>query len=354
MRRLTISLALCATLAIPVAGQRAAGPVAYTDAARALAESPAFGVQGEYIGTVTGSGGATMPAGLQVVATGDNTVQLVLHRGGLPGAGSDGRNTTMATARVDGNNLHVLSGGLDRIVRTGDTLTAHRGSTVAWTMKRTERTSPTLGAPAPAGAVVLFDGTNTDAFEDGRMTPDRLLTEGTKTRQSFRDFSLHLEFQLPYKPTVFPGDQDRGNSGLYIFDRYEVQVIDSFGLHYYDADTWSAAFERDWNHRPPSRFTQWGGSLYLTRPPDIAMNLPPLTWQTYDIEFTAPRFSADGQKTSNARITLRHNGVLVHDNVELRTGTGAGGKRPEIAEGPLVLQDHTNPVRFRNIWLVPR
>ncbi len=353
MRRSTIPFALCVLLSVSASGQQTV-PVTYIDEAAAAAAGPAFTVQGEYLGTAVGPDGATTPVGLQVVAIGENQVQLVMHRGGLPGAGSDGRNTSVFAARVDGDDLPVIAGPIDRVVRAGTTLTGHRGSAVIWTVRRTVRTSPTMGAAPPAGAIVLFDGRSTDAFEKGRMTPDGLLMEGTRTTQSFRDFRLHLEFRLPYKPTVFPGNQDRGNSGLYIFDRYEVQLLDSFGLHYYDVERWREAFERDWRHPAPSNHNQWGGSLYLTRPPDIAMNLPPLVWQTYDIDFTAPRFGADGRKTSHARITLRHNGVVVHDNIELTIGTGAGGKRPEIAEGPLVIQDHANPVRFRNIWIVRR
>jgi len=352
MRRSTIPFALCLLLSVTASGQQAV-PMTYVDATAAAA-SPAFTMQGEYLGTAANPDGTPSSVGLQVVAIADDHVQLVMHRGGLPGAGSDGRDASVFMARVDGNELRLVSGSVDRVTRTGDALTGYRGSAAVWTLRRATRTSPTMGAPPPAGAIVLFDGTGVGAFEKGRATTDGLLMEGTRTTQSFRDFRLHLEFRLPYKPTVFPGNQDRGNSGLYIFDRYEVQLLDSFGLHYYDAERWRDEFQRDWHRPPPSNHNQWGGSLYLTRPPDIAMNLPPLVWQTYDIDFTAPRFGADGRKTSHARITLRHNGVVVHDNVELTIGTGAGGKRPEVAEGPLVIQDHANPVRFRNIWLVPR
>jgi hypothetical protein len=255
---------------------------------------------------------------------------------------------------LSGHEVRVASGPIDRTVLAGDTLTGYRATSEAWVARRAARTSPTLGAPPPAGAVILFDGSSADAFDGGKVTEDGLLMEGTRTRRSFRDFTLHLEFRLPYKPTVFPGSQDRGNSGLYIFDRYEVQLLDSFGLHYSTINDWETRFARDWHRRPPSNRNQWGGAIYLTRPPDVAMNLPPLTWQTYDIDFTAPRFDASGQKTENAVITVRHNGVVVHDAVQLPLGTGAGSRRPEVADGPLVLQEHANPVRFRNIWLIPR
>jgi len=202
-------------------------------------------------------------------------------------------------------------------------------------LKKVDRVSPTLGASVPAGGVVLFDGTEDTLkthWKDGaRMTSDGLLQEGVTSIDTFGDFTLHLEFRLPYMPEST--GQARGNSGCYLQGRCEVQMLDSFGLEGKDNEC---------------------GGIYKAAAPSINMCFPPLSWQTYDIDFTAPRFAADGRKTSYARITLRHNGVVVHDDIELRGGTGAGGKRPEIAEGPLVLQDHANPVRFRNIWIVPR
>ena len=178
--------------------------------------------------------------------------------------------------------------------------------------------------------MVLFDGTSTKLFKDGKMTKDGLLMEGTEFKLMFQDFNLHLEFMLPYKP--LGRGQDRGNSGLYLQSRYEVQVLDSFAKI--------------------SAFNDCG-ALYRTRTPDLNMCLVPLQWQTYDIMFTAARWTSDPQKARNARITVWLNGVKVHDNVELPSKTGAG-KIEEPTLLPTKLQDHGNPVRYRNIWLIDR
>lgn len=127
-------------------------------------------------------------------------------------------------------------------------------------------------------------------------------------------------------------DQNRANSGIYIQNRYEVQVVDSFG--------WPPAINGI-------------GSLYNESAPRVNASYPPLRWQTYDIFFRAPRFDNEGNKTENARVTAYLNGVLVQDDVELEGGTGAGGDHEEVPRAELYLQDHGgDPVRFRNVWLV--
>ncbi len=162
------------------------------------------------------------------------------------------------------------------------------------------------------------------------MTEDGLLKEGTETRDAYGDFRLHLEFRLPYMPKAT--GQGRANSGIYVQSRYEVQVLDSFGLD--------------------GEFNECG-SLYREVKPNLNMCLPPLSWQTYDIWFRGPRFDSAGQKAENANFTVWLNGVPVHENLDLPTPTG-GGKR--VGEGqnalPTKIQNHSNPIRFRNIWLV--
>jgi hypothetical protein len=193
------------------------------------------------------------------------------------------------------------------------------------------RESPTLGAKPPEGATVLFDGTTAEHFEGGKMTEDKLLQVGCVSKESFQDFVLHLEFRTPFMPAA--RGQGRGNSGMYLQDRYEVQVLDSFGLE--------------------GKNNECGG-IYGIQDPKLNMCYPPLAWQTYDVEFTAARFDDQGNKTKNAIVTLSHNGVPIYDSYELPNLTPGGASAEAPGKGPLKLQDHGNPVHFRNIWVLEK
>jgi 3-keto-disaccharide hydrolase len=289
-----------------------------------------YAYQGEYTGQRTGDNG-DVKLGVQIIALGDGKFHAVGYRGGLPGEGWDNSEKREADGERRDGKLTFTDGGMTATVEKGEkiVLTDESGSNCG-ELKKVERRSPTLGKKPPAGAVVLFDGKSTEALLSGRKTEDGLLMQGATSKQKFGNHSVHIEFRLPYMP--YAREQARGNSGIYLQSRYEVQMLDSFGLE--------------------GKNNECGG-IYTIAEPKVNMCLPPLVWQTYDIDYTAAQFDG-GKKVKSARMTVRHNGVLIHDNVELTHATTAAplGEGPE--PGPVYLQDHGTPVRYRNIWVVER
>jgi hypothetical protein len=275
---------------------------------------PDFSLQGEY---ADGTGRA--PVGAQVVARGAGSFLAVLWSGGLPGAGFDGRLREELSGSRDGSAVVFEGSGQARL--EGGRLTGTTGAGLPFTLERLERSSPTLGASAPAGASTSFD---TPLDEHG------LLAAGATSRLLFGDATIHVEFRTPFEPKG--RGQFRGNSGIYLQNRYEVQVLDSFGLRGEDNEC---------------------GGIYQVSQPAQNMAFPPLSWQSFDIDFEAARFDGAGVKTRAARVTVRHNGVLIQDRVELPGPTG-GGDEEGPDPGPLYLQDHWNPVFFRNVWILPK
>jgi len=277
-----------------------------------------FAHQGEYEGAGHGA---------QVIARGRGEFAATLHEGGLPGAGATGE-PLQAIGRDDGDTVR-FTGDFDAELREG-TLRVQTAEGETHLMRRVQRESPTLGAAAPDGAVVLFGDGDLSAFSEAKLDPRGFLAAGATTRETFGSFTLHVEFRLPFMPEAT--GQWRGNSGVYLQNRYEIQVLDSFGL---------------------AGEANECGAIYEQRRPDVNMAFPPLSWQTYDIDFTAARFDASGAKVAPAVVTVRHNGVPIHEGVELTGPTGQGD--PEgPTPGPLLFQDHWNPVVYRNLWLVPR
>ena len=294
-------------------------PPVYLTEAEAATIGPDFKLQGEY---------AHPKMGANVIALGKDEYRLVLFKGGLPGAGWDGTPKIEVEGKRDGEGI-LFKDNIDSATVVDGTLTIKSNGLV---LKRTIRHSPSEGLAAPKGAIILFDGKNADAWENGKIDPRGFLEANTKTKQTFTDFTLHLEFFLPFKP--LGRGQGRANSGLYLQHRYEVQVLDSFGLKGLDNEC---------------------GGIYKNAAPKVNMCFPPLQWQTYDVEFTAAKFDKEGKKTANAVVSVRHNGVLVHDNLELKGATPGGGFKTEVpAPGPFYLQGHGNPVVYRNIWVVAK
>ena len=202
--------------------------------------------------------------------------------------------------------------------------------------------TPAENNAPPSDAIVLFDGKNleewssmNDAKAEWKVEDDFMtVVKGKgniKTKRKFSDIQLHIEWRTP---SVIEGEgQGRGNSGIFFQERYEVQVLDSYKNKTYSNGQ--------------------AASIYKQSIPLVNACKKPGEWQTYDIIFTAPKFNHDGIKVSSAFLTVIHNGVLVQNHVEVKGTTEYIGQPKNVAHGkaPIVLQDHSNPVSYRNIWV---
>lgn len=292
---------------------------------------PDFKVQGEYVGEVLDDDGNPVRVGVQVIALGHGKFDAVAYPGGLPGDGWNGREKIRATGETRDDGATYFESDRGRgVIREGVLTVLSKDGRKLGELKHIVRKSPTLGQKPPGGAVVLFDGTSAENFINGRID-NGLLMQGCTSKRKFRDHKLHLEFLLSFMPEA--RGQARANSGVYLQGRYEVQVLDSFGLE--------------------GRSNECG-AIYGIKAPDVNMCFPPLSWQTYDVEFTAPRFDENGKKIADARMTVWHNGVLIHKDVVVPRTTTAAPVKEGPEPGPLYLQDHGNPIRFRNIWVVEK
>ena len=268
----------------------------------------------------------------QVVATGADKYQTVL----LKGFDSEEKPIAVLT----GEPAALSGGGWSGAIQGSNLLVSKDGQRVE--LEHFDRVSPTLNAKPPEGAVVLFDGKSLDAWakkagkdwlkEDG-PAPWKLVdgsamevvpgSDCVITHQKFGDCHLHLEFRTLGAPT---------NSGVFLQDRYEVNINETYA-------------------HPES--APQGGLDNCTEGvrPKIRPALGPLAWQTYDIDFKAPKFDASNKKTQAATMTVLLNGVKIYDNQALDVPHGAAARLGEAPTGPLMLQEHGMPVQFRNIWL---
>jgi hypothetical protein len=320
-RRIILPLLSAATLLASAWACSAAGK-AYLTPEEAGAD---FQIQGEYVGNA-----GDKKVGAQVIALGGGKFQAAFLPGGLPGAGWDTIRRTRVEGKTEGGK--TVFGAPDQGWRGAIADGKFTGTSDAgkeFSLAKVQRKSTTLGKTPPPGATVLFNGTNTDAWVNGRMTEDKLLMEGTQTKKSYKNFILHLEFMTSFMPES--RGQARANSGVFLDGRYEVQVLDSFGLEGENNEC---------------------GGIYTVMKPTVNMAYPPLSWQTYDIEFFAPVFDADGKKTKNAVVTVIHNGVRIHDRVEIPKHTAGGQEGP--MNGPIQCMNHGDPIRYRNIWVMER
>jgi mono/diheme cytochrome c family protein len=291
LKRILLALGICLSVQL------------YAQEKTTEAENPIYQLQGEY---------QKGEQGVQVAAMGEDEFIATLYSGGLPGAGWN---------RSDPQVIEMSRDDLEDFLSDS-------------AAKKVVRSSTTLGLQPPADAVVLFDGSEASLKnnweEKAKLVDGSLLAAGAQTKQKFQSYRLHLEFRTPFMPMA--KGQGRGNSGVYHQACYETQVLDSFGL----------ANEKD-----------TCGSIYGVRPADFNASLPPLVWQTYDIEFTAAQWDTTGKKIADAKLSVWLNGFLIHRDQAVAAPTRAAPNQESQDGGPLYLQDHGNPVAYRNIWLVP-
>ncbi len=347
-----VATVMAATVALAWTSAECApkGP-AYASVEEARKTGPGYDLQGEYEGTVGGE-----KIGVQVIALGSDQFQAVFLPGGLPGAGWDEKTKVLCQGKLDGDTVAFGPAAGDRKYMAGKpeefsatkqfppegqkpyTATLKDGKLSGKTdagepieAKRVERKGPTLEMKPPAGAIVLLpyeagqptsleEWTNQDWDVKGHGGVT--VTKGSnKTKKTFSGpWRMHLEFKTPFQPTA--RSQGRGNSGVFPPGGREIQVLDSFGLEGLPNEC---------------------GGIYKSHAPRVNMCLPPLQWQTYDVWYYPAKRGDDGKIAQPAWYKVVHNGVTIHEKVDLGEGK----------EGALSLQDHRNPVSYRNIWIEP-
>lgn len=341
-------------------------------AAKKLFDAQAIGVEARLQGEYVGKDG-DRKVGIQVVARGGKSFHALVLEGGLPGEGWDGKryglleSGPLADGRVE---FRSPSDAGASAVLDDSGLALKRGDRKIL-LKRAERRSETLGLRPPANAIVLFGGANPnlDAFEErkdieGMTAPmmfDGHLMAGAVTKRKFRNYTLHVEFMTGLEPQNIPWR--RADAGVYMLSRYEVAIGDSFGFDFDLSGATSpirpsVADEKGKTSKFPAAKSTSAprvcGSVftYPSQVPNAC--LPPLVWQTLDIEFTAPRFDNNGKKTSKAVISVKLNGHQTVDKLEINGPTPHGFKGPENADGPIWFEAFGRRVLYRNVFVVEK
>lgn len=249
----------------------------------------------------------------------------------------------MLTVATSGDTTTFTGGGWTGTIKDSH-FTGGNGDK-KFDLQHVVRTSPTLGAKPPEGAVVLFDGSNFDAWakkngkdwlaENGavpwKLVPDGAMeiiptTESIITHKKFGNCHLHVEFRTIGYPS---------KSAVFLEARYEININETYG-------------------HTTGNMTGGMDNTTKGKAPRVRATLPPLVWQTFDVDFTAPRFDANGNKIENPRMTVLLNGVNIYNDQELDPPFGAAGRLGEAPTGPIMLQDHQTPLQYRNIWLVEK
>jgi hypothetical protein len=303
---------------------------------------PGDDLMGDWRGHRVTATGVVVPLAVQVIALGGGSYRFVTVTSSRQPDLSLG---SFDVVRED-NRLLVASKPDWQVAYANGVITGLTSAdeAVNFALTHSRQLSPSLGAKPPAGAVILFDGKTLDAWQardvNRRGAPAGWNTTGGVmevkpgtgdliTKRSFTDVQLHLEFRTPFLPEA--REQARGNSGVYLQGRYEVQVLDSYGLKGEDNEC---------------------GGIYKVAAPRVNMCAPPGQWQSYDITFHAPRFDTNKSKIKNAVVTVVHNGIVVHENLLVPGPTGGAIDNEVQIPAGLLLQDHGNLVQYRNIWLV--
>ena len=327
-RTFLAAMAFTATLALCAVGFGAPDP---TDA-------PDDGIIGEYVGQWRPAGGQAVEAMAKVFGEGDGQYRVRLFTSHA-WASLFGELTGMAAGRRV-ELAGTLAGAPAKGTLEGREVLVVKGEKGEFEGKYHLRKPPSLGEKPPDGAVVLLPyeagaKTNLDQWQSQKWKPlddGAVLVQGGNnvSKDEFGSIRLHVEFRCPYQPKA--RGQGRGNSGVYLHGKYEVQVLDSFGLEGLDNEA---------------------GGIYKVSAPKVNPALPPARWQTFDIVFRAPKVADDGTVTqAPVFVSVHLNGVLIQETAEVTKTTTAGMKGAVRDRGPLMLQDHGNLVQYRNIWYV--